>query len=72
MTYDTERPRPVDEDEGLAIPQSEEQARDDEVSPEVHDEADKAARDTEVEGSTEIEGSGGGARFWGADAPTEK
>lgn len=60
---------PVDEDEGLAIPRSEEEARAEPVSEEVHEQARAAAADESVEGSTDIPGTGGGSRFWGAESP---
>ena len=60
---------PVDEDEGLAIPRSEEEAKAEPVSEEVHEHADAVAADETVEGSTEIGGMGGGPRFFGAKPP---
>lgn len=61
--------KPVDEDEGLDIPESEQEARAEPVAPEVHEQAEAAAEDESVEGSTEIPGTGGGTRFFGAEAP---
>lgn len=62
---------PVDEDEGLAIPRSEEEAKAVPVAPEVHEQARAAAEDETVVGSTDIDGIGGGTRFFGAEAPRE-
>jgi len=63
---------PVDEDEGLAIPRNEEEALREPVSDEVHEKAAEVSRSTEVEGSTDIAGTGGGSRFWGADTPSDE
>ena len=60
---------PVDEDEGLAIPRNEEEARAEPVAPQVHEQAEAAAQDETVEGSTQIDGTGGGPRFFGAKPP---
>lgn len=60
----------MDEDEGLPIPRSEEEALEEPVADEVHEHADAAARDTEVQGNTDMGGTGGGSRFWGADPPS--
>lgn len=62
--------KPVDEDEGLAIPRNEEEARAEPVAPEVHEQARAAAEDESVEGSTDIPGTGGGTRFFGAEPPS--
>lgn len=59
--------RPVDEDEGLPIPESEEQARSMENSPEEEAKAAEVAQDESVVGNTDIPGTGGGTRFFGAE-----
>jgi hypothetical protein len=62
--------QPVDEDEGLPIPQNEEQAKQQPTSEEEQREeqakAAEVAADPSVGGNTEIPGTGGGVRFFGA------
>ncbi|HEV7888699.1 MAG TPA: hypothetical protein VGO92_14170 [Acidimicrobiales bacterium] len=61
---------PVDEDPGLPIPATEEQARSRPSSAEEEAKAAEVAADEAVVGNTAIGGTGGGVRFFGADEPT--
>lgn len=63
--------RPVDEDEGLPIPESEEQARSRPNSPEEEAKAAEVAKDESVVGNTDIPGTGGGPRFFGAEPQSQ-
>lgn len=59
--------RPIDQDEGLPIPASEEQALSMKNSPEEEAKAAEVAQDESVVGNTDIPGTGGGTRFFGAE-----
>jgi hypothetical protein len=57
----------VDDDPGLPIPESEEQAERLPDPPGEQAKAEEVARDETVVGNTEIPGTGGGTRFFGAE-----
>jgi hypothetical protein len=57
----------VDNDPGVPIPTSEEQAEQLPDPPGEHAKAQEVARDETVVGNTDIPGTGGGTRFFGAE-----
>ena len=59
--------QPVDETEGLPIPQSEEQARSIPSDPGEAEKAAEVSQDERVVGNTDMPGTGGGTRFFGAE-----